>query len=185
METSASNLEAFRSGLRLMRKNGKRRRIYVRRRRKWDARRLMPPGIAAALRWMRTWCLACDASRRGRARRRVSNPRLDSGSPGRYASRPCSHRSLSIIEGKTEVIAAMKPFERLASLSEPIVIAGGFMSLDTCASHGMGLDRLPGSNDAGCAPRCQKPLEPIGRKCPFRSDLVFREPAQTFETNLA
>ena len=39
-------------------------------------------------------------------------------------------------------ITAAKPFECLASLNEPIVIAGGSMSLETGANHGMGLDRL-------------------------------------------
>jgi hypothetical protein len=47
--------------------------------------------------------------------------------------------TLSIIECKTEIIAAVKPFECLAGMREPIAIARGFMSLKTSAYHGVGL----------------------------------------------
>jgi hypothetical protein len=50
--------------------------------------------------------------------------------------------TLSIIEGETEIVAALKPFECLAGMREPIAIARGFMSLKTSADHGVGLDGL-------------------------------------------
>ena len=50
--------------------------------------------------------------------------------------------ALSIIEGETEIVAALKPFECVVSVCQPIVIARGFMSLKTSADHGMGLDGL-------------------------------------------
>ena len=58
------------------------------------------------------------------------------------------------------------------------------MSLETGANHGMGLDRLLVEQMRGSSPRFQKPLEPIGRKCPSGAIWCIREPAQTLETNL-
>ena len=91
--------------------------------------------------------------------------------------------ALSIVQRKTEVIAAVKPFEGLASLAEPIAIAGGLMSLETGANHGMGLHRLL-VEQCRLLPALPKSVGTNRAKMPIWRDLVFREPAQTLETNL-
>src|SRR4029077_2542862 len=91
---------------------------------------------------------------------------------------------LGIIERKTEVIAALEPFECLAGLSEPIRIPGGFMRFETGANHRMSLDRLLVEQRRLLAafPKAVGTNRP---KMPIRSDLVFGEPAQTLEADLA
>ena len=92
--------------------------------------------------------------------------------------------TLSIIERDTEIVASVKPFKCLVCLREPIAITSSLMSLETGANRRMGFDGLLVERR-----RLFTALpEAVGTnwaEVPLRSDLTFRKPMQTLETNLA
>ena len=91
--------------------------------------------------------------------------------------------ALSIVEGKPEVIAAVEPLECLAGVRKPIVIPRGFIRLKAGAHHRSGLDRLL-VKLCRRFPALPKAVGTNRAEMSFRRNLVFRKPAQAFETDL-
>ena len=88
-----------------------------------------------------------------------------------------------IVERQAEIVASQKPLE---SALRPLQTTHNPWSRDRLPDrrrHGVRLERLLVETRRS-PPRCQKPWQPIGRKCPAGAVWMSQQPAQRLEADL-
>ena len=90
---------------------------------------------------------------------------------------------LGVVERNAQIVSALKPFESLSGLSQPVGVAGSLVSFHARANGGMCLNRLLVERGRLLA-ALPKTIGTNRPKVSFGCELVLNKPAQRFETDV-